>query len=103
MRKLVLYSDQIDNITSKTDDALVKLINKENPKVGYIPSCSDPKRKYFNDKVRYYKKMGINDLLYFDLDDEYDDTKIGEILSCDAIHLSGGNTFYFLSLMQKRG
>lgn len=47
--------------------------------------------------------MGINDLLYFDLDDEYDDTKISEILSCDVIHLSGGNTFYFLSLMQKRG
>lgn len=47
LRKLVLYSDQIDNITSKTDDALVKLINKENPKVGYIPSCSDPKGNIF--------------------------------------------------------
>lgn len=102
MKKLVMYSDQIENRTKEVDDWVLKLIDKENPKVGYIPSCSDLTRKYFNQKVEHYESMGINDLLYFDLDEEYDETKINELLSCDAIHLSGGNTFYFLQLLKKR-
>lgn len=102
MKKLVMYSDQIENRTKEVDDWVLKLIDKENPKVGYIPSCSDLTRKYFNQKVEHYESMGINDLLYFDLDEEYDETKINELLSCDAIHLSGGNTFYFLQLLKRR-
>lgn len=102
MAKLVLYSDQIIEENKKVDEELLKLFDKSNPSIAYIPSCSDPSRKYFNQKVEYYKSMGIEDLQYFDLDKEYDEEKINNVFKYDAIHLSGGNTFYFLYLLRKR-
>lgn len=86
----------------KIDLELLRLIDKDNPKIGYIASASDITRKYYNPKVEYYKKLGIESLLYFDLDKEFDETKIDDLLCCDAIHLSGGNTYWFLSSLQKR-
>ena len=102
MSKLVLYSDQVIDENRKVDYELLKLINKYNPSIAYIPSSSDISRKYFNQKIEYYKALGITDLRYFDLDQEYDASKVDEIFKCDAIHLSGGNTFYFLHLLKKR-
>ena len=102
MKKLVLYSDQIINRTKEVDRALLNLLNKQNPKIGFIPSCSDLTRKHFNERKDHYKSLGITDLFYFDLDKEYDEKKIAELLCCDAIHLSGGNPFNFLYLLKKR-
>ena len=102
MRKIVLYSDQMIEENRKVDYELLRLLNKKSPSIGYVPSCSDLTRKYFNEKVEYYNKLGITDIEYFDLDKEYDETKIKYLFKCDAIHLSGGNTFYFLHLLKKR-
>ncbi|MBU3072410.1 Type 1 glutamine amidotransferase-like domain-containing protein [Clostridium estertheticum] len=102
MRKIVLYSDQIIKENRKIDYELLRLLNKKNPSIGYIPSCSDLTRKYFNPKVQYYNELGISNIQYFDLDKEYDERKINDIFQSDAIHLSGGNTFYFLYLLKKR-
>lgn len=98
----MLYSDQIIKENRKIDYELLRLLNKKNPSIGYIPSCSDLTRKYFNPKVQYYNELGISNIQYFDLDKEYDETKINDIFQSDAIHLSGGNTFYFLYLLKKR-
>ncbi|MCM1989243.1 Type 1 glutamine amidotransferase-like domain-containing protein [Oceanirhabdus seepicola] len=103
MPKLILYSDQIIGKTKKVDNELLNLLEKNNPSIGYIPSCSDFTRKYFNQRIEYYKALGIHDLQYFDIDKEYEETRIMDIFKCDAIHLSGGNTFYFLHLLKKRG
>ena len=102
MKKLVLYSDQIINMSENIDKELLKLIGKENPKVGYIASYTDTDRVWFYRNKEYYAKMGINNFSYFDVDKEFDETKVEDLLSSDAIHLSGGNTFYFLSLFKKR-
>ena len=98
----MLYSDQIIEESRKVDYELLRLLNKKNPSIGYIPSCSDLTRKYFNPKVQYYNELGISDIQYFDLDKEYNEAKINDVFNCDAIHLSGGNTFYFLHLLRKR-
>jgi dipeptidase E len=102
LRKLVLYSDQMIEENKKIDMELLRLIDKEKPRIAYIASATDSTRKYYNQKLEYYKNLGVEHLLYFDLDKEYDETKVDEILSCDAIHLSGGNTYYFLNSLQKR-
>lgn len=101
MKKLVLHSDQITGKT-QVDEAFLKLFGDKKPKIAYIPSQSDLQRKYFNQKVDWYKQFGITDLLYFDLDQEYNEEKIPELLSCDAIFLSGGNTYYFLNSLKNR-
>ena len=101
MKRLVLLSDQVSGKT-QVDEASMSLFASKNPKIAYIPSQSDFSRKYFDEKVEWYKQFGITDLLYFDIDREYDERKINELLSCDGIFLSGGNTYYFLNSLKKR-
>jgi len=102
MTSLVLLSDLVFESNDKLDQRIRSLFNSEQPSIGYIPSCSDPERKYFEHTRRYYNQIGIDNIQYYDLDLEYEERTIGSIFECDAIHLSGGNTFYFLSLLQKR-
>lgn len=101
MKKLVLHSDQVSGKT-QVDEASMELFPSKNPKIAYIPSQSDLERKYFNEKVEWYKQFGITDLLYFDIDQEYHEEKIPELPSSDAIFLSGGNTYYFLNSLKNR-
>jgi len=98
----MFYSDQIIGKSDNPDEELLNLLNKKNPRLAYIPSCADLSRKYYNQKVEYYKRLGIDNLLYFDIDEDFDENKIKELLQCDAIHLSGGNTAYFLSNIMRR-
>ena len=100
--KLVFYSGGNNEINEKLDLGLVKLIGKKDPRIGYIPSSSDLKRKYFDETKNYYAKYNISRFLYFDLDIEFDKNRLPELMSCDAIYLSGGNTFRFLHSIKTR-
>jgi dipeptidase E len=103
VRKLVLYSDQVIAENAKIDQRLRFLIGTQNPKMGYIPSSSDPQRFWYKQKQSYYAPLGINLALYFEIDVNYDAQKLDELLTCDAIHLSGGNTYHFLYWLRARG
>lgn len=105
MKKLVLYSGQdgIENLG--LDEALLGFLGNKQVKFGYIPSCSDPAKKYFHITTQYYQKfckLSDDGFVYFDLDQEYDESRIEELLTCDVIHLSGGNTYYFLNSLKQR-
>jgi len=104
MKKLVLYSsDQAVDDNYTLDLELLKLIGKSAAKIAYIPAESEQDKKYFQEKAVHYAQYGINELLYFDLDQEFNTMKISELLVCDAIHLSGGNTGKFLNALRNRG
>ncbi len=98
MRKLIFHSNQIN---TQVDRAFLKLLDSNSPTIGYIPSKSDLERSYFNERKQWYKQFGITNFIYFDLDKEFNKDKIEELLSTDAIFLSGGDTRYFLNLLQK--
>jgi dipeptidase E len=102
MKKLVMYSDQIPSIADKIDKELKTLLVKSNPIVGYIPSNADPQRRYYRERQAYYSRMGVELQVYFELDTEFRPNLLDSLLSCDAIHLSGGNTYYFLHWLRKR-
>ncbi|MFC2044922.1 Type 1 glutamine amidotransferase-like domain-containing protein [Chloroflexota bacterium] len=102
MKKLVLYSEQIPSVSDTIDEELVTLLGKSNPIVGYIPSNADPQRKYYKERQAYYSRLGMDLAVYFELDKEYHPNLFESLLSCDAIHLSGGNTYYFLHWLRKR-
>ncbi|MEK4661764.1 Type 1 glutamine amidotransferase-like domain-containing protein [Priestia sp. FSL H7-0729] len=102
MTTLVLLSDLVFESNDKLNQKIRSIFHSEQPSIGYIPSCSDPERRYFEHTRRYYNQIGIDNIHYYDLDLEYEESTFGSIFECDAIHLSGGNTFYFLSLLQKR-
>lgn len=99
---IIFYSDQVLPENERLDKRFLEMIGKDKPKLAYIPSASDSTRKYYCEKCEYYKKYGIEGLLYFDLNKEYDPSLTDELLACDAIHLSGGDPFQFLGAIRKR-
>jgi dipeptidase E len=102
MKKLMLYSDQIPALRNTADKELRNLFSKSNPKIGFIPSCADPERKYYRDRQAFYHELGMDLNVYFELDQEWNPGRLGILLKCDGIHLSGGNTYYFLYCLRKR-
>jgi dipeptidase E len=102
MKNLVLYSDQIPPLADEVDKELITLLGKPNLRIGYIPSSADPQRNYYKERQAYYSRMGMDLTVYFELDKEYRPNLLDLLLSCDGIHLSGGNTYYFLYWLHKR-
>ncbi|MGF6765992.1 dipeptidase E [Paraburkholderia sp. GAS33] len=101
-RKLALYSDQDFPANEEMDARLLRLIGGSRPKIGYIAATSDPERIYFRRKADYYAGIGANLVAYVGPGQDTSEAEWSTLLSCDAIHLSGGNTFSFLSWLQRR-
>jgi dipeptidase E len=101
LRRLVLYSDQIPPITDPIDAAFLRWL-RPGDTIGYVPSAPDPERVWFTPRQAYYARYGL-DLRFFGLEDEYDPAQRAALLACDAIHLTGGNTFRFLYWLRERG
>ena len=102
MKKLVLYSDQIPTLLDTIDKELLALFDKPNPLIGFIPATADHERRYYKDRQEYYSRIGIELSVYYGLEEDYDSESLSALLSSDAIHLSGGNTYYFLHWLRKR-
>lgn len=102
MYKLVFYSDQILPEGKEMDEHMLELLGMKQPVVGYISSASDPERKWFLERQKYYSQYNIDLNFYFDLEQAYDLNKLDDLFSCDAIHLSGGNTYHFLQRLKAR-
>lgn len=98
---LVLQSDKLidDHVV---DMRAKEIIGKDRPHYGYVPARADPDRKYYRESQAYYRTLGIDLSVYFDLDREYDHSKLDSLLECDALHLSGGNTYYFMRNVRRR-
>ncbi|MEH2245251.1 Type 1 glutamine amidotransferase-like domain-containing protein [Nostoc sp.] len=103
MRQLVLYSDQIIAANQQVDWYLLQLLGTTAARIGYISSSSDPKRQYFTVKQQYYQQYDLELALYVELDVAYKANLLEPLFACDAIHLSGGNTYYFLYWLQQHG
>lgn len=100
--KLALYSGPVGESTS-IDDELLKLVGNNSGVFGYIPSSSDPDQTYYSACQAAYASLGLTLNLYCELDNNFIPEKLTDLLSCDGIHLSGGNTYYFLHWIRERG
>ena len=99
--RLVLYSDQIPPITDPIDDRLFGML-PPSPKIGYLPAGPDPDRSWFQSRQAHYGRRNAT-LSFFGLENDFDPSRMEELLASDAIHLSGGNTFQFLYWLRERG
>jgi dipeptidase E len=100
---LVLYSGGFEKDNLALDSQTIKLTGKESPSITYIPSCSYDSEVDFNEFIKHYRELGISRFIHFPVDVDYDETIKREAFSSDIIHLSGGNTFYFLKHLRKKG
>jgi len=102
MKRLVLHSNQIVPESDKVEREWLTLLGKTHPTIGYIPSCNDPERVFFRTQEAYYARLGVEIAVYFELDLAFAPERLIDLLACDAIHLTGGNTFYFLHWLRQR-
>jgi dipeptidase E len=99
--KLVFYSGGDDKDNLQLDKAFVNLLNKKNPVLTFIPSSSYLSEQEFKAFVRHYSKFKITRFIHFPIDVPFDKTMFNEVMRSDAIHMAGGNTFYFLNSLRK--
>ncbi len=76
--------------------------NAKGIKVGYIASEPDLDREYYSSCKCVYQKIGFEMNVYLELEDEYDEPSVEALFDCDAIHLSGGDTFRFLKALKNK-
>ena len=103
MYRLALYSDQIIPENRTMDLRLMELIDVENPKIGYVASSPDKDKFYFTPKQTYYSDLDAELTAYTDTKNAEDEDHLENLFNCDAIHLSGGNTFFFLAWLRQTG
>ncbi len=99
--KLVFYSGGNEKENLKLDKSFIELIGKKNPVVTFIPSSSYLSEQEFKAFVRHYSKFRITRFIHFPIDVPFDRILFQEVMRSDAIHMSGGNTFYFLNSLRK--
>ncbi len=80
----------------------VDSVGKTNPRIAYIPSGGNSTDLFYNAQKEYYSQYQIDLSPCFYLGDRYQTELLDSLLSADAIHLSGGNTFHFLHWLRKR-
>lgn len=99
--KLVFYSGGDDKDNKSLDKVFVELLDKKNPVVTFIPSSSYLSEQEFKGFVKHYSKYKISRFIHFPVDIPFDRILLQEVLRSDAIHMAGGNTFYFLNTLRK--
>ncbi|HXH76403.1 MAG TPA: Type 1 glutamine amidotransferase-like domain-containing protein [Bacteriovoracaceae bacterium] len=99
--KLVFFSGGDDQANLSLDKSFIELIGKKNPVVTFIPSSSYLSEQEFRTFVRHYCKYKITRFIHFPVDVPFDRILFQEVMRSDAIHMAGGNTFYFLNSLRK--
>lgn len=99
--KLVLYSGGDGRANRVLDDELMRLVERKNPLMAYIPASSYLSEIEFQHFVDQYRRFRVRRFLHFPVDVPYDKTLFKEVLKADVIHLGGGNTFHFLLWLRK--
>ena len=100
--KLFLYGGGKPTKKDKFNQALLELLPKKDLKIVFIPSSGDKTGRYFKEFKERFVLFGFKKFYFFSLEEEYDKNLIKDIMACDAIYLSGGNTYHFLWWLKKR-
>ncbi|MBT2691633.1 Type 1 glutamine amidotransferase-like domain-containing protein [Bacillus sp. ISL-55] len=100
MSKLVLLSD-LRNMNPALKNRIKELTGSKPFKLAYIPSRTDKERWYFEKAKPELTSWGVTEFFYFDVDDEFEESKLKEFRGCDGIFLSGGNTYHFLKNLKE--
>ncbi len=99
--KLVFYSGGHDYENTQLDKRLIDLVHTDSPQITYIPSCSYLCDSDFQEFIKQYERFNIHNIINFPIDQPFTEVLKTEVLKSDVIHLSGGNTYYFLKHLRK--
>ena len=99
--KLVFFSGGFEEENLLLDKALVKLLDKKDPLITFIPASGLDAEIEFQEFVSQYSKFSYQRFMLFCVDYAFDKILLAEVLKSDWIHLHGGNTFHFLNALRK--
>ncbi len=100
--KLAFYSTLNKELNKEMDLSVKGLLTAPNLKFTYIPSASDPSRHYFNIAKEYFADFEFSSFEYFDIDSEFDPSKMNALTESDVVYLSGGQTFTLLNNIKNK-
>lgn len=78
----------------------IRMSGVSDPVVAFIPACSIDAEEYFLEFARGFQELGVGRFLYFPIDVHFDQTMLMQVFKSNIIHLSGGNTYYFLRTLR---
>lgn len=84
--------------TKEIDEEIVRLTNKDNPKLLFISIASSHPEEYFNGIKEVFEKLGCT-VLHLDINKAHEQIK-SEILNADIIYIGGGNTKYLVEQLK---
>ncbi|UCH42389.1 MAG: Type 1 glutamine amidotransferase-like domain-containing protein, partial [Dehalococcoidales bacterium] len=99
----------LSNTRGNRNQAVYSVIRSwlpEDNRIGYIPSTPDPARGHFKEVEAFFKGITPSYMMdYIDIHNraEEADRLQRQLRECDAIYLSGGNTFRFLKAIMDSG
>ncbi|WP_221569054.1 Type 1 glutamine amidotransferase-like domain-containing protein [Alkalihalobacillus sp. TS-13] len=102
MSQLIMLSNIDEHLDKELEKKIRQIVSEKGSTLGYIPSQYDVTKHYFNRMKPHLQRFGFDQYVYFDIDKEYEPENLDELSSCDAIYLSGGNTYYSLKNLRSR-
>ncbi|WP_427914851.1 Type 1 glutamine amidotransferase-like domain-containing protein [Ramlibacter sp. MMS24-I3-19] len=101
--RLALLSELTEHQDATISDRLMRLLGVERPRIAYLASQPDPYRVYFEQARSCYKHLGADLAVYLDSETVPGGGGSGSLIGCDAVHLSGGNTYSFSTWLSGAG
>ena len=91
--------------TLAIDKEIIRLVQKERPKLLFIPTADSDSENYYNSINKYYgKKLGCKtDVLYLLKKTPSPKEIKNKILDADIIYVGGGNTLKMMKLWRRLG
>ena len=90
--------------TTAIDKEIIRLTNKPNPKLLFIPTASNDSFGYYEIVTKHFSKLNcLIDVLYL-LKENLSQKQIEDkILSSDVVYVGGGNTLKMMTIWRKLG
>lgn len=91
--------------TTAIDKEIIKLTDKKNPKLLFIPTASSDSTGYIQTVEKYFgKKLGCTINILYLINNKLSKKKIeNKILKSDIIYVGGGNTLKMMKIWKKAG
>ncbi|QQX78669.1 Type 1 glutamine amidotransferase-like domain-containing protein [Shewanella sp. KX20019] len=99
---LALLSQPTSSNARLVISELLSRLATATPKIGYIASMPDPQREYYQQSQQLYAELNVEMTVYLELESEFTQQALDTLLTCDVIHLSGGDTQRFLNAIKRR-